>query len=235
MSDPGQGSSMPPDPRQRGGYQYPQGGPPSQFGPPPAQFGPPPWQVPAAPKPPLSDRLASTLDSWQKVVLACTALIVAIGGLVAALGLSHSTSSGGGAPQASSTARFLGIQIPASASAPTQATGLPAGCQQGLEVITTFEQAAGSTPSSEQNAAMRALDGIASAFPGASGVVATDLQILDNDFSTLYYAALEQNMSGFSVHDQHAATVKQSSSAFSSELAQINTDSQQFAKDCNAA
>lgn len=229
MSNPHQGFSSPPDPGQHVGYQYPPPGPPGQY-------GPPPWQGPPAPKQSLAARIASALDSWQKVVIACTAFIAAIGGLVAAVHTSHPTSSAGGASgassmtgssgiqtlaptQTSSTAGSSGIQIPV----PTRATGLPAGCQQGLAAIATFEQTAESTPSNEQNAAQRAAYETDTAESGASGVVALDLQNLGNDFLNLYVAAL--TTSDFSSQG----------SAFSTELAQINVDSQQLEKDCKTA
>lgn len=212
MSNPHQGFSIPPDPGQHVGCQYPPPGPPGQY-------GPLPWQGPPAPKQSLAARIASALDSWQKVVIACTAFIAAIGGLVAAVHTSHPTSSAGGAPQASSTSGSSGIQIPV----PTQATGLPAGCQQGLAAIATFEQTARSTPSNEQNAAQRAAYEADAAESGAGGVVTLDLQNLGNDFLNLYVAALTASDSSFQ------------GSAFSTELAQINVDGQQLEKDCKTA
>lgn len=248
MSDPGQGPEIPPDPGQYSGhhhtpypgqygdyqhpYQYPSAGQPGQSGPPPWQQGQ------AVPKQPLTAWLASALDSWQKVVLAGTALIVALGGLAAAVESSHPGSSNNNAPQLGPVTNSSGaysqptdLQPPASTPANTspgpvfsipaltQAAGPSAACQQGQAAITTFNQTAGSTPLSERNAVERALNGIQQAIQssGGGGSVYSDLVILNSDFERLF-----EDASG-----------PGGGSDYSTTLAQTNVDSQQFAKDCN--
>jgi len=239
MSDPGQGSSVPPDSGQRGDDQYPPGAGP--YGPDwypqsgrPGQFGPPPGQAPPAPKQPLSERLASALDSWQKVVLAVTALLVAISGLSAVL-----ARPGDGLPQPGPTVASSGgqaVYVPTSAdqlpvttggrgstsSAAsmqpiTPAAGPSTACRQATDAISTFKQNLGSTPLSEANAVQRAMNEIQGAIQssGEDLTIRSDLVNIYNDLGSMYGLAMQ------------GAT-----SEFNGRIAQLNTDDQQLARDC---
>lgn len=74
-----------------------------------------------------------------------------------------------------------------------QPSGPPAGCQQAEAAIATYNQTIGSTWYSRQDAAGQAANGIFAAFEsGASGMVASDLSALDNDFTNMHNVAVAE-------------------------------------------
>ncbi len=111
------------------------------------------------------ERLVGALDSWQKVVLALTALVLAVGGLIAAgLKVAH-TMQPSAAGERTSHAAVPGLALPgagqSSAPVPTAKPGTQLGPSQSLYVqdfnFLNYSSATGTQPAFEYFAVLREL------------------------------------------------------------------------------
>lgn len=100
----------------------------------------------------------------------------------------------------------------------TQPATKPAGCQEGLYAVNTYYQTVGSTPSSEADAAERALNEIGDAGgSNPTGNVGADLESLYNDFGMMTVDVTGEN----------------GTTAYAQDVARTSTDARQLEKDCN--
>ena len=118
-----------------------------------------------------------------------------------------------------STSAVTSPGFASSGPAVAQPGGPPAGCEQAMAAISTYNQDVGSTSASEANAAQRAVSEIEAAQEAAdySGTVGADLYAVNNDFRRLYVDATDGN-----------------SSDYDTTAAQTNVDAQQLSRDCNS-